>query len=100
MNSFLYAGHHWDLSITYLDCTGVEWHHTGIRSDRGFPLMQSTVRDLPGQRPCGRYEQAPVPLDEVHEWHGPLVPMAPSPSHLSAWLTHPTGRTPEAVRAA
>lgn len=59
-----------DLSRDLVDVTGVVWAWTGVRDDRGQPLMRSRLNA------SFMHHAGPVPLDLVYADHGPLIPAA------------------------
>ncbi|MGY0062759.1 phiSA1p31-related protein [Streptomyces sp. LZ34] len=54
-----------DLDRVHCDAIGVEWEWTGTRDAKGAPLMQAVYGP-----------STPVPLPDVHDDHGPLIPVA------------------------
>lgn len=67
----------YDLSRDYADTVGVTWTWTRARDRAGRPLMAS--RDV-----FGGTRRGTVPLHEVHETVGPLIPISPAPAPLPA----------------
>ncbi|MER5843262.1 phiSA1p31-related protein [Streptomyces prasinus] len=67
MKTYLHDGTTFDLGITYVDVTGVEWQWSGEYNEAGEPLMGS--RD--------EYARLAPPLcslPDVYAYHGPLIP--------------------------
>lgn len=69
-----------DLGRRFVDVTGGRWQWTGRRDERAVPLMQF-LADPRDERVELVSDRAPVPLDEVQRYHGPLMP---EPAPLTA----------------
>jgi hypothetical protein len=82
-SEFFHDGTVFDLTRTFADCTGVVWHWTGLHTDLGEPLMQSTRRDRETGVHRGAYDQGAVPLPDVYRDRGPLIPI-PAAAAVSA----------------
>ena len=66
--TFTHDGTTFDLTVTYLDVTGIEWEWTGDHNAAGEPLMGATRRDSP------LLDALLVSLPDLYLWHGPLIP--------------------------
>lgn len=62
---FVWDGQEYDLSVPWVDVTGIVWRWTGRQTPTGEPLM----------RAAGGW--TPRPLPDVYHDHGPLIPQLP-----------------------
>ncbi|MFE9777796.1 phiSA1p31-related protein [Streptomyces sp. NPDC005775] len=72
MITYLHDGIEFDLTVTYRDCTNVEWEWAGTWSAAGEPLMRERVSDSD--------RQGTVSLPDLYHYHGPLIPLHPRPT--------------------
>ncbi|WP_145503206.1 phiSA1p31-related protein [Streptomyces sp. CFMR 7] len=70
--TFVHEGIEFDLTLTYADCTGVEWVWTGEQVD-GVPLM--------AQRQASHGCRAPWKLTDLYWELGPLIAIHDRPSN-------------------
>ncbi|KIZ16902.1 phiSA1p31-related protein [Streptomyces natalensis] len=81
-----------DLRHQQMDATGIPWEWTGQRDTTGQPLMRSWRRDLRGHFLPTISTLTAVPLQDLHDWHGPLHQMPARPT-----FTRPIRPTPADV---
>ncbi|MEW1630769.1 phiSA1p31-related protein [Streptomyces sp. NPDC089173] len=74
ITTFVHEGIEFDLTLTYADCTGVEWAWTGEQAD-GVPLMAQ--RQAPAG--CG----TPWTLTDLYWELGPLIAIHDRPSNAN-----------------